>query len=194
MKNLGATLIVTTFVATVALLPSARSQDRSTPTEASAAVPSGVRDFDFEFGEWRVHHRVRSSPESPWLEFDGTCATRGILGGAANVEDHKFDKPNGVTRGVALRAYDEKTRQWAIWWIDSRNPHGALDPPVVGRFEGGVGTFYSDGELNGKPLRTRFVWSHITATSARWEQAYSFDAGKTWDANWVMEFQRIQAN
>jgi hypothetical protein len=63
---------------------------------------------------------------------------------------------------------------------------------VKGRFENGVGSFYSDGEINGKPVRTRFLWSQITATTARWEQAFSYDAGKTWDTNWVMQFKRTK--
>jgi hypothetical protein len=85
---------------------------------------------------------------------------------------------------------DLKSGQWAIWWLDGRNPFGDLDPPVKGRFENGVGTFYSDGAIDGKPVRTRFLWSRITPTSAHWEQAYSYDAGKSWDTNWVMEFRR----
>jgi hypothetical protein len=58
------------------------------------------------------------------------------------------------------------------------------------RFDNGIGTFYSDATVDGNPIRTRFIWAYITATSARWEQAYSADAGKTWETNWVMEFQR----
>jgi hypothetical protein len=34
------------------------------------------------------------------------------------------------------------------------------------------------------------MWSRITATSAHWEQALSSDGGKTWETNWIMEFQR----
>lgn len=150
---------------------------------------SGARDFDFEFGDWNVRHRVKR-PSGEWYEMDGTSNTRPVLGGLGNVEDNVFHRPGGDTRGVALRAYDPATAQWAIWWVDSRAPHGTLDPPVKGRFENGVGTFYSDGEIGGKPVRTRFQWSRITATSARWEQAYSYDAGKTWETNWVMEFVR----
>ena len=85
------------------------------------------------------------------------------------------------------------TATWAIRWVDSRVPHGPLDPPVKGRFENGVGTFYSDGDINGKPVRTRYVWSQITKMSGRWEQAYLYDAGKTWDTNWVMALTRTPA-
>jgi hypothetical protein len=116
-----------------------------------------------------------------------------LIDGSANVEEHTFDKPNGVTHGIALRAYDAATATWAIWWVDSRSPHSPLDPPVVGRFEAGVGTFYSESTTSaGKVDRTRFVWSHITADSARWEQSASVDGGKTWETNWVMEFRRVQ--
>jgi hypothetical protein len=58
----------------------------------------------------------------------------------------------------------------------------------------GVGTFYGQITTNGKPMRLRFVWSQITGTSARWEQAYSPDAGKTWETNWTMEFRRALNN
>jgi len=165
------------------------AHDRDTPASERSSA-SGPHGFDFEFGTWRVHHRVKRAIDGGWLEFDGICTTHGLMQGTANVEEHRFDKPSGVTYGVAMRTYDPKTGLWASWWIDSRDPHGALDPPVKGRFEDDVGTFYSDGVVNGKPTRTRFIWSHITRDSARWEQAYSTDAGKTWDTNWIMEFRR----
>jgi hypothetical protein len=155
------------------------------------AQESGVHDFDFQIGEWRVHHRVKRPIDGgQWSEFDGTCRNRALIDGSANVEEHRFERPSGVTHGIAIRAYDPKTAQWAIWWIDSRAPHGAMDPPVVGRFQKGVGTFYSDGTLDGKQIRVRYVWSEITPDSAHWEQAFSMDAGTTWETNWTMEFRR----
>jgi hypothetical protein len=54
----------------------------------------------------------------------------------------------------------------------------------------GVGTFYSDDVLRGKPVRVRFVWSNITAEAAHWEQAFSPDGGKTWEVNWIADFKR----
>jgi hypothetical protein len=125
-----------------------------------------------------------------WLDVDGTATNGDLMGGKANVEEHTINVPSDAYRAVALRSYDPKASQWSIWWLDGRAPHGDLDPPVQGRFENGVGTFYGDTTINGKPMRVRFVWSQITATSARWEQAYSPDAGKTWETNWIMEFRR----
>jgi hypothetical protein len=194
MKNFRVTLAAGILAAALnPISPAHSSQDPPKPTQARADL-TGLHGFDFLVGEWRVHHRVKRPAHSQqWLEFDGTCSNRGLMDGSANVEDHRFDEPTGVTHGVALRAYDPTTEQWAIWWIDSRNPLGALDPPVKGRFDNGVGAFYSDGTLDGKPIRTRFIWSKITPTSARWEQAYSSDGGKTWETNWTMEFRRISS-
>jgi hypothetical protein len=173
------------FVATAlsASLP-ARTQDGASPRAA------GVHDFDFFVGEWRVHHRRLTPDGREWLDFEGTACHRKLMGGEGNLEEHALDAPKGAYRAVALRSYDSKTGLWAIWWLDERRPSGPIGPPVKGRFENGIGTFYADYTHDGKPVRVRFIWSQITATSARWEQAYSPDAGKTWETNWIMEFRR----
>ncbi len=193
MNSFRVTLAAGILVAAMAPgAPAHSSQDVPRPRQA-AAVPAGVRDFDFLVGEWRVHHRrlkERLADSHEWLEFEGTSSHRLLMDGWANVEDHWINAPSGAYRAVGLRAYDSKTGQWAIWWLDGRDPSGDLDPPVKGRFENGVGTFYGDQVLNGKPTRIRFIWSHITPTSARWEQAYSPTAGQTWETNWTMDFRR----
>ena len=160
---------------------------------AEAPKPSGARDFDFEVGSWRVHHRtLKKLPDGgqQWVEFEGTSTDRHIMGGLGNVEDNVFHTPAGVRRGVALRSFDPKTGQWAIWWLDERSPLGPVGPPVVGRFENGTGTFFSDDVVDGVKIRTRYIWGSITPTSARWEQAISKDDGRSWETNWIMEFQR----
>jgi hypothetical protein len=169
------------------------SQDVPAPTLTQDL--SGVHDFDFFVGKWQTHSRKlkeRLTGSHDWEEFDGTIRSFKLMTGLANVDDTEFDMPEGIYRGVAPRAYDPKTGLWAIWWIDGRNPHGALDPPVKGRFVHGVGTFYADDTLRGKPIKVRFVWSDITPTSARWEQAYSGDGGKTWEVNWSQVLRRLE--
>jgi hypothetical protein len=176
MSALRSVLLVAMLI--VASLARADSPDRS-----------GAHGFDFLFGDWRVHHRLKRA-NGEWWEFDGTVTNRALMGGASNVEEHIFTKPSGTTYGVALRAYDAEQNHWTIWWLDSRAMSGPLQPPNEGRFENGVGQFYADFTDSGKAIRSRLQWSHITATSARWEQAYSYDGGKTWDTNWIMTFER----
>lgn len=65
-----------------------------------------------------------------------------------------------------------------------------LLPPVVGKFDNGIGVFEGDDHIDGKPIRVRYTWSNIEAASARWEQAMSGDAGQNWAMNWRMDFRR----
>jgi hypothetical protein len=153
--------------------------------------PSARADFDFLEGEWRVRHHRFQPDRNKWVDFDGTCRNHKIMNGSANIEEHKLNSPNGAYHAIGLRSYNAKTQEWAIWWLDGRYPSGPIDPPVTGKFEDGVGKFYSNYMDKGKPMRVRFLWSQITPTSARWEQSTSDDDGKTWKANWIMEFQRV---
>ena len=182
-------------VVAVSLLTPAQAQGVSAPPAQETGDLSGLHDFDFLVGEWRVHHWIKRPVDGgQWSEFEGSCINRRLAEGRVNVEEHRFARPTGVTYGVAIRSYDPKTAQWAIWWIDSRVPHNTMDPPVVGAFKEGVGTFYSESTLEGEPIRVRFIWSQISPASARWEQAYSKDAGENWETNWIMEFKRVNAS
>jgi hypothetical protein len=166
---------------------SGMSQEKST-------IP-GLHDFDFLVGHWQVHHRKlkqRLANNHEWIEFEGTLFTQPLMGSYSNVDDTVLNVPGAPYRGVALRSFDPETQQWSIWWLDSRTPLGPLDPPMRGSFHNGVGTFYGDDTLNGKPVRARFLWSDITPTSGHWEQAYSPDGGKTWETNWVQDIIRVR--
>lgn len=149
-------------------------------------------DFDFLFGTWQVRHRRlnrRLAGCTEWTGFDGTSSAHALLGGAGNVDDNVLNLPGGPYRAATLRAYDPATKQWAIWWLDGRQPH-TIDAPMIGRFEDGVGTFFADETFEGRPIRVRFLWSRITPVSCRWEQAFSADGGRTWEINWEMDFTR----
>lgn len=172
-------------------IPMAKAEEATLPATEPPGDLSGVKDFDFLMGEWRVRHRIlRPLKGGTWSEFEGHCSERPLMGGRGNVEEHRFDRPTGITYGVAVRSYDPKTAEWAIWWIDSRLPHGDMDPPMKGRFVDGVGTFYSESTLEGRPIKVRFIWSGAKDGKPHWEQAYSGDDGKTWDVNWIMDFER----
>jgi hypothetical protein len=63
---------------------------------------------------------------------------------------------------------------------------------MKGRFTNGGALFYADDTFKGPPIRVRYIWSRVTATSAHWEQAYSEDGGKTWETNWITDFERVK--
>jgi len=171
------------------------NQDSGRGMSQTDSASSGVHDFDFLVGHWRVHHRKlkqRLVNSHEWIEFEGTLISQSLMGGYANVDDDVFEVPGSTYRGVAPRSFDAKSGQWSIWWMDSRFPAAPIDPPVKGGFHNGVGTFYADDTENGKPIRIRFIWSKITPTSCHWEQAYSPDGGKTWETNWVQDIIRVR--
>jgi hypothetical protein len=154
---------------------------------------SGLHSFDFLLGEWNVHHRYLriQGDKREWMEVDGTCSNSNLMEGSVNVDECTIHAPAGTYRALALRSFDRKTEQWTIWWLDGRYPSGPLDPALKGSFKNGIGTFYSEFVDKEKPMRMRFIWSQITSTSARWEQATSANDGKTWETNWIMQFERI---
>jgi hypothetical protein len=144
-------------------------------------------------GKWRVHHRrlkERLAGSDEWQEFEGTSEAWPILGGAGNIDDNVLELPAGTYRAISLRSFDPVSEKWSIWWLDGRNP-GRLDPPVVGAFVNGIGSFIAEDTFNDRPILVRFLWSDITATRCRWEQAFSTDGGESWEVNWVMESTRI---
>ena len=116
-------------------------------------------------------------------------STRPILGGLGNVEDNLLSKPGGEYRAIAVRSFDPNEGTWAIWWLDGRAPH-LLDIPVVGGFVDGVGTFFADDTLDGRPVKIRFVWTRQSADALHWEQALSPDGGRVVGGQLEMDFTR----
>jgi Protein of unknown function (DUF1579) len=157
---------------------------------------SEVTDFDFLLGSWTIHNRRRTNPFAPpsegtWEEFSAVSTSAKQLDGRARVEQYEATFPDGQrVLGLTIRAFDQATKQWSIVWLDTRNPPDFR--PLVGHFEQGVGLFYQgiDSPIDGKPVHVRFTWDHITANSARWQQAFSFDGGTTWETNWIMDHRR----
>lgn len=163
------------------------SRNVSTPNDGRA-------DFDPLFGRWNVQHRrlrKRLEGDTSWDEFSGVCEMRPLLDGMGNVDDNLLELPGGTYRAVTLRTFDPATKLWSIWWIDGRNP-ATIDVPVRGAFKDGVGIFASEDSFNGRPIVVHYIWSEITENTARWQQAFSPDGGKTWEYNWDMRFTRAE--
>jgi hypothetical protein len=150
-------------------------------------------DFDFFMGSWDVHNRClrkRLAGSDEWDEFEATSAARPLLDGLGNEDEFRTDYCGGFI-GMSLRFFDPETQLWSIYWTDTRRC-GQLDPPVFGSFAGDTGVFLGEDTFEGRPILVRFLWSGVTTTTPRWEQAFSDDDGESWETNWVMEFTRAE--
>ena len=112
---------------------------------------SEASDFDFLPGEWKVHNRrlrKRLAGSDEWEEFEATSVARHILGGCGNEDEFRTDHDGGFV-GMSFRFFDPSSRQWSIYWADSRRP-GVLDPPLFGSFSGDTGVFHGDDTFAGR--------------------------------------------
>jgi hypothetical protein len=151
----------------------------------------GRADFDFIVGRWHVHHRrlrERLRGSESWDEFEGTTVDRNFLGGLGNIGEATLHRASGPLEAVSVRLFDPQSRQWSVYFTNSAT--GTLSVPMVGGFAGGRGEFYAHEPVEGRHVLSRVIWCDITATSCRWEQAFSEDGGRTWETNWVMELAR----
>lgn len=152
----------------------------------------GRNDFDFLIGTWKVHHRTlkkRLDGSTEWNEFEGDTVSSKILNGLGIMDHSILHAQTGPVHAMALRLFNPASKEWSIYWSTDRT--GILDVPVIGGFKDGRGEFYSQEIFEGRHIYSRFIWSKITANSCQWEQAFSEDGGKTWETNWIMEFERL---
>lgn len=163
------------------------------PMLASSAPPrDGQHDFDFEIGTWKTHVKRLAQPLSDsttWVEYQGTSVVQKLWDGGANLVMLDVTGPKGRIEGVSLRLYNPESRQWSLNFAN--RGVGVLDKPTIGQFNNGRGEFYSQDIFNGRAILVRFIISDITADSARFEQAFSDDGGKTWEVNWIATDTRI---
>jgi hypothetical protein len=155
--------------------------------------PGGQHDFDFEIGTWKTKLKLLLRPltgSTTWVEYEGTTVVRKVWNGRANLVELEVDGPTGHIEGLSLRLYSPEARQWSLNFSNSKG--GTLSPPVIGEFKGGRGEFYGQELLNGRAILVRFVISDITPTSAHFEQSFSDDGGKTWEANWIAVDTRVK--
>ncbi len=151
----------------------------------------GLHDFDFVIGHWNVHLRKLLHPltgSTEWVEYEGTSVMTKIWDDRANMEDFKvtsLDKRLHMD-AQTLRLYNPETHQWSIYLAYAAKGQLPM-PPVVGSFKDGRGEFYDAEDFDGRSIIVRYVWTQPTPTTARLEQSFSPDWGRTWEVNWICE-------
>ena len=168
----------------------------TSPTTDPALLPQrdGSHDFDFVIGDWKAHVRRlpdRLNKSNVWVTYDGISNHHKILDSNSNFEEFDVTSTDKKLRIKAqtLRLYNPTTRQWSIHLLDVNE--GTLDVPyVTGGFTGNRGEFYGMDQYKGRAILVRYVWLDINPKSARMEQSFSPDGGKTWEVNWICELSR----
>jgi len=197
LTRLGAIVSAVTgamlFTGAVRALPPLQNSQSS----AAASVPvqrDGSHDFDFLIGDWKAH--VRRLPDrlvgsNVWVEYDGISNHKKLLDSNANFEEFEVYSPDKKLhiKAQTFRLYNPETHQWSIYLLDLDKGTLSL-PPVIGQFYGNRGEFYDQEDWKGRAIFVRYVWLNISPKSARMEQSFSADGGKTWEVNWMCELSR----
>jgi hypothetical protein len=162
--------------------------------QATSAFADGQHDFDFELGSWKIHLKRldgRLTGSTTWVEFDGTSVTHKVWDGRAQLEQFETDSAvAGHIEGLTLRTFNPKSRQWSLYWANSKD--GLLVPPQIGQFKNGVGEFYAQDTLNDRLIFVRFIWSKTDTSLPHFEQSFTNDGGKAWEVNWITDQTRVQ--
>jgi hypothetical protein len=167
---------------------------QATSNPANLPQRDGSHDFDFLIANWKAHVRRlpdRLNNSNVWVEYNGISNHKKILDSNANFEEFEVtstDKKLHI-KAQTLRLYNPTSHQWSIYLVDVNNGTLGL-PPVVGQFNGNRGEFFDQEDFKGRAILVRYVWLNISPTSARMEQSFSPDGGKTWEVNWICELSR----
>ena len=193
-RTLAPTLVLVTILIAPPAVRAQTAAGEGAPLAAAqpAAQVDHQRDFDFEFGSWTVHIRRLLKPltgSTAWVDLEGTSVVRPVWDGGANLGELKVANATMKLQGMSLRLYNPESRQWNIYW--SNRSDGTLGPPMVGQFTNGRGEFFNQELFGGRAIFVRFIFSDVTATTFRLEQAFSADGGRTWEPNWIATFKRV---
>ena len=163
------------------------------PTAAAAPTRDGAHDFDAQVGRWHTELRRLKAPLSgstEWVQYSGTSTVTPLWGGKASLAQLEVDGSAGPIEGLSLRLYNPETRQWSLFYSNSR--YGTLvGPPTVGSFSNGIGEFYSSDTLDGRAILVRFTIKPESPDRIRFEQSFSDDGGRTWEPNWIATDTRL---
>jgi hypothetical protein len=185
-----------TFLPLIVIYALLSSLSFTQTTSNPAVLPQrdGSHDFDFLIGNWKAHVRRlpdRLNNSNVWVDYDGISNHKKILDSNANFEEFEVtstDKKLHI-KAQTLRLYNPTSHQWSIYLVDLENGTLGL-PPVVGSFTGNRGEFFDQEDYKGRAILVRYMWLNISPQSARMEQSFSPDGGKTWEVNWICELSR----
>lgn len=132
-------------------------------------------------GTWKIHQE-RMTPQGQWTTEPQTpiWSFEWAMDGHAVLDRWESKVLNPATQdsipfhGINLRTYNAKKEKWQVEWVDNVTnkfvPFEGTSKPGEFKMEG-INTL-------GRLAKIRFF--DFTPNSFKWEQAWTFDEGKTW--------------
>ena len=165
-----------------------------TPTADQAVGQDAQHDFDFAYGKWREHTTRLQAPltgSTTWTPMEGVSVTSPIWNGKGNIVELQSDGPKGHLDLLSLRLYNPQAHQWNLYFATSGV--GVLGmPATTGAFSDKMGEFYDQETYKDRAIWVRFRVFPIAPDAMQSDQAFSQDAGKTWETNWVNKYTRVK--
>ncbi len=156
------------------LLFSANLFSQNQPKPCSAPESS---QFDFWVGNWGLTYNdsLHASNEVT-KDLDG-CV----------IHEH-FKDPFSRMNGNSWSVYNAQTKKWQQTWVDNQGGYIVL----TGAFNDGKMVLFTEPTTGpkGNKIQYRMVYHNITPQSFDWSWDLTRDEGKTWQANWVIHYQR----
>jgi hypothetical protein len=151
----------------------------------------GQRDFEPLLGRSNFHLKARPalSGSTQWVEYTGLGDCIPLWHGRAQLDTINLKGPTKNIEGLTVRLFNPKTHDWRLYWANSRD--GLVVVPQIGQFKAGHGEFYAPDVLDDKSVLVKYDWSAMMSKSPHFEQLYSNDGGKNWEANWISDQTRI---
>ena len=128
----------------------------------------------YYLGSWRGEGEAKAGPFGPAGKLSSTTNCEWFDGGFHLVCRGEEHGPSGKRTFLNIRAYDEKTQAYTEYGISSL---GDTEYNTGGTIVGNKKTFAFDVNIEGKPVKLRYVEVQVSPTLFTYEAAASTDGG-----------------
>src|SRR5512140_1112586 len=81
-------------------------------------------------------------------------------------------------------------RMWRVGRVLANASDGTLGAPACGEFKNGGGEFYDQESFKGRAILVKQIYITLSKDAYDFDQAFSDDSGKMWEANWIAHVTR----